>query len=463
MCVALLAGCGGGGEDTPSAADSAPAVQLPSTDAAKVSAALCEKPSADYQLVEGQCLRGGPLLQALPSEEPRLAAADGLTADSFMDWAEDRFPQFFSPARPVTRSVTTSTGVYTYRHYEGTQNILAEAGGIVYVLGPVTGNALARVGPLSGFMCQVVPGNCTVVTLTSDAGDYVGGGGSYRYTAADAVIQVTASGNYLKININGDESWTGEIQLGSSYAGLQPGQYDDLMRYPFHNPVLGGLSWIGEGRGCNALSGSITIESATYVGATLSAIVLSFEQHCDSAPAALRGRIQWTAGDPTTPPGPLPVPTDLWHPSADSVPASASYVYLQSDAGDWVGGGQTYLYTNANALMSVALSNGLATVRITGAQSWTGNFKAMNSLAQITPGYYPGLQRYPFHNPVKGGLAWFGEGRGCNVLTGWFAVDMVEYENGQLAEFRLRFEQHCEAGAAALRGEIYWNARTAPG
>jgi hypothetical protein len=460
MCLALLAGCGGGGQD-PQSADgrSASTVQLPPSDAAKVGAALCEEPSADYRLVQGQCFRSSPLLQSLPASEPRLAAADSLTAESFMDWAEDRFPQFFSPARPITRSLTTSTGdVYTYRQYEGTQNILAEAGGIVYVLGPITGNALARIGPLSDFMCQVVPGNCTVVTLTSDAGDYVGGGGSYRYTAADSVIQVTASGNYLQIDISGDESWTGQFQLGSSYDRLQPGQHADLMRYPFHNPVLGGLSWIGEGRGCNTLSGSITIESATYVGTTLSAIALSFVQHCENAPAALRGTIQWSASDPTKPPGPLPVPADLWRPSPESVPAAGDYVYLRSDAGDWIGQGQTYLYTGANALMSLAQSNGLATVGVRGNQSWTGNFDAMNSLAQLTVGYYPGLQRYPFHNPVKGGLNWSGEGRGCNTLTGWFAVDDIAFTSGVVSRIKLRFEQHCEGGTPALRGEINWGS-----
>jgi hypothetical protein len=78
----------------------------------------------------------------------------------------------------------------------------------------------------------------------------------------------------------------------------------------------------------------------------------------------------------------------------------------------------------------------------------------MNSLTRLQVGYYDDLRRYPFHNPTKGGLNWSGEGRGCNTLTGWFAIDAVTYENGQLTAIELRFEQHCEGGAPALHGAI---------
>ena len=41
----------------------------------------------------------------------------------------------------------------------------------------------------------------------------------------------------------------------------------------------------------------------------------------------------------------------------------------------------------------------------------------MSTLGQLQRGYYADLRRYPFHNPAKGGLDWFGEGRGCNTLA----------------------------------------------
>lgn len=82
----------------------------------------------------------------------------------------------------------------------------------------------------------------------------------------------------------------------------------------------------------------------------------------------------------------------------------------------------------------------------------------MNTLSQLQPGYYGNLQRYPFHNPIRGGLSWSGDGRGCNTLSGWFVVDKVSYVQDQLSEINLRFQQNCEGGSAALRGRIRWSA-----
>jgi hypothetical protein len=82
----------------------------------------------------------------------------------------------------------------------------------------------------------------------------------------------------------------------------------------------------------------------------------------------------------------------------------------------------------------------------------------MSGITELQPGYYANLERYPFHNPANGGLDWIGEGRGCNTLTGWFAVDSVTYNSGTLSAIDLRFEQHCEGGPAALHGQIHWTA-----
>jgi hypothetical protein len=82
----------------------------------------------------------------------------------------------------------------------------------------------------------------------------------------------------------------------------------------------------------------------------------------------------------------------------------------------------------------------------------------MNVVSTLQPGYYGNLSRYPFHNPAKGGLDWSGNGRGCNTLTGWFAIDSVTYTGTTLTQIDLRFEQHCEGGTPALHGAIHWRA-----
>lgn len=295
------------------------------------------------------------------------------------------------------------------------------------------------------------------VKLQSDAGDYIGGGKSYEYTPANATLEVSASGAHLTVMIQGDQNWRGDFQLPSTLNTLQAGTYSNLSRYPFNSASVGGLSWDGDGRGCNTLTATLVIDHVTYDGTNLTGIDLHFDQHCEGVAAALHGTIHWKAGDPTQVAGPVnPIPTTLWRPSV-SLPASGNYVYLTSDVGDYIGQGGTFLYTPSNATITATSSGGHLNV-VVNSYDWDGDFQTMNSLTQLQAGYYPNLLRYPFDNPVRGGLSWSGMGRGCNTLTGWFAVDAVSYTGTLLTSIDLRFEQHCEGGGPALHGAIHWHA-----
>jgi hypothetical protein len=226
------------------------------------------------------------------------------------------------------------------------------------------------------------------------------------------------------------------------------------------DPAKGALDWFGEGRGCNELSGSVTIDSVTYTGAPLTAIDLHFEQHCEKGAPALRGTIHWRSDDATKPPRPVsPVPASLWQPAAGTTPATGTYVYLTSEFGDWVGQAGAYTYISPNATINVSGNGGHVAVQVgNSTDSWFADFQVMLGLERLEVGYYPGLHRWPFLNPAKGGLQWSGQGRGCNTLTGWFVVDQVAYTNGTLTALDLRFEQHCEGGTPALHGKIHWTA-----
>jgi hypothetical protein len=294
----------------------------------------------------------------------------------------------------------------------------------------------------------------TSIDLQSDAGDYIGGGRTYRYTKSDALITVDASGGHLSVRVDGDQWWLADFQAPNSVTQLQPGMYSNVTRYPFHDPAVGGLAWSGDGRGCNTLTGWFAIDNATYRNGALVVIDLRFEQHCEGQSPALRGTIHWIADDPTVPPGPVdPIPAGLWQPATGATPATGNYVYLVSDNGDYIGQGQTLTYTPANATIAVTAAAGHLSISVSG---WFADFQTMSSITAIQRGYYPDLRRYPFHNPAKGGLSWSGQGRGCNTLTGWFAVDRVTYSGGVLTAIDLRFEQHCEGGTPALRGAIHW-------
>lgn len=300
-----------------------------------------------------------------------------------------------------------------------------------------------------------IPASGSYLYLESRQGDYIGVGRTYLYTPSNASMTVSASGGHLGVGITGDENWSGDFQGMLNMNQLTVGYYPGLQRYPFNNPVLGGLSWYGEGRGCNTLNGWFVVDKVTYNGGALASIDLRFEQYCDGASAPLHGQLHWVANDTSVVPGPLnPPPAGLWAPDASFVPPTGNYVYLVSQIGDYIGAGQTQLFTANNTTIS-AVNNLTAAFQIS-AGGYTGDFYGMNTLSQLQPGYYGGLQRYPFNNPVKGGMNWSGNGRGCNTLTGWFVVDKVTYSMAQMTAIDLRFEQHCEGGAAALHGQIHW-------
>jgi len=300
-----------------------------------------------------------------------------------------------------------------------------------------------------------VPATGNYVYLESASGDYIGAGRTYSYNQANATIKLSPSDGYLGVTVAGDQDWRGDFKAMSGMSKLGVGYYGGLGRYPFNNPVLGGLSWSGEGRGCNTLSGWFVIDKATYNGTTLTELDMRFEQRCDSGSSALRGQLHWTATDATAPPGPVnPPPAGLWKPSTSFVPPSGNYVYLVSDAGDYIGAGRTELLTPANSTLNMT-DNLTAALRIS-VGGWSGDFVGMLGLGQLQPGYYGDLQRYPFHNTARGGFNWSGNSRGCNMLTGWVVVDSVSYSLGQLTAIDLRFEQHCEGAVAAQRGVIHW-------
>lgn len=303
----------------------------------------------------------------------------------------------------------------------------------------------------------VVPDTGNYVYLKSDSGYLVDG---QIYTQADALITTNPTYPYdalFSIQINGDEDWWGDFQGMNDMIQLEPGYYGDLQRWPFHNPVKGGLSWTGDYPFCNDYTGWFVVDNVTYESNVITSIDLRFERRCDLSPEILHGQIHWDVNDTTSPPGPInPPPVDLWQPAVGSTPATGNYVYFESDTGDWVGLGLTYLYTPADSTITVDATDGLLDVNVSGTSGWNGNFQTMVGITQLEPGYYGDLQRYPFHNPAKGGLTWSGEGRGCNQLTGWFVIDSVTYVSGVMTAIDLRFEQYCEGNTSGLRGKIHW-------
>jgi hypothetical protein len=91
--------------------------------------------------------RSGSIVATAPTN---FAGATSSIADCMLNWAERTYPQFFSPAGATSATLPP----YYYRFYSGTQNYVAtsSADDQVYVLGPMSGNAVQPVGSFATYL-----------------------------------------------------------------------------------------------------------------------------------------------------------------------------------------------------------------------------------------------------------------------------------------------------------------------
>jgi len=140
-----------------------------------------------------------------------------------------------------------------------------------------------------------------------------------------------------------------------------------------------------------------------------------------------------------------------------NVPMTA--LAMSSQQGDYIGGGQTLLFTSATSSITPSRNydNGVSLTTPAGGY-WSADFSAPGNVA-LVPGAYEGAQRFPFQTFGAPGLSVDGNGRGCNTLTGRFVVDTAAYTtSGSVQSFGAEFEQHCEGAIPALFGAVAINS-----
>ena len=67
-------------------------------------------------------------------------------------------------------------------------------------------------------------------------------------------------------------------------------------------------------------------------------------------------------------------------------------------------------------------SNGNVFVSVSGDESWTATFDAMDNVTSLVSGYYSGAKSPLGSGPYTPAISWHGEGRTCGDENGWFAV-----------------------------------------
>jgi hypothetical protein len=141
-------------------------------------------------------------------------------------------------------------------------------------------------------------------------------------------------------------------------------------------------------------------------------------------------------------------------PAHANTPTPVSQAVFDSEAGDWLGQGQSW----GGAVTYNGLYAGFPTFQV---GSWVVDIAAPAG-QQLVPGTYEDAQRAAFRTAGYPGLDVYGDGRGCNIVDGRFVVDEATYDaSGNLLSLAVRFEEHCEGATPALFGDLLYNS-TAP-
>src|SRR3569833_1223341 len=302
------------------------------------------------------------------------------------------------------------------------------------------------------------------VYLESDTADWVGQGQTNKETPQNTQQNdSTVAGGGVQIRAQGVDDSFGQFQVMSGQTQLQPGYYGQVERWQMGNPARGGLTWDMDSRGCNRSMGWFAVDSVSYTDGAITALDMRFVQHCEIQSYALRGQIHWRANDTTVAAGPTTPPPGLWQPAAGATPASGNYVYLYSEAHEYVvagpGGPTTeYLYTSNITVTPPGSAPGPnLTVNVDGVTGWFGEFAGMYSLTQFQPVYYGPL--VSTDNPAAVMVNRYGMGRGCDYTSVWVVIDNVSYVGNTMTSIALRFKQLCQGFAPALYGKIHWVGR----
>lgn len=135
--------------------------------------------------------------------------------------------------------------------------------------------------------------------------------------------------------------------------------------------------------------------------------------------------------------------------------AGATSLRLNSEPGDYVGGGQQLFLTRSNGTFTGTHNfSNFVNITFGGPEhNFSLNFAAPQGQV-LTVGTYEGARRSPSLTAPQ--MDVWGDGRGCNVQAGRFEVKQASY--GNPFKFWATFEQHCEGAAPALFGEIRYNA-----
>jgi hypothetical protein len=146
--------------------------------------------------------------------------------------------------------------------------------------------ALAAVaaGTVAPAGAATITGAGTSLTFSGTGGDYITQDQSWSYDPSNSVISATVSSdlNHVSVHVDGNTWWDLDLAAPQGQALTAGTVYDNAARYPFEGPTQPGLSLDGDGRGCNTLTGSFTVKSASFgPNGWIENFDATFVQHCE--------------------------------------------------------------------------------------------------------------------------------------------------------------------------------------
>lgn len=259
----------------------------------------------------------------------------------------------------------------------------------------------------------------------------------------------------------GDAALFGEIRLGYGEATDPLGVEAGILAFPSEYPGVPVRPV--PIRVTNNGTAATTVTSAIKAGGADFAIISNGCSASLAPGASCTVHVGWTASRPGVRLGLLEIADSrgsFREISLSAVGTSGRTRWQMSgDAGDYISGGRSYSYTpQTGARLGGGGAETYAWMSADhGDDWWDARFQAPTGQILLPGKTYTGATRWPF-NSGNAGLDVSGSGRGCNTLTGQFTVHEAAYDNGILTGFRISFEQHCEGGTPALRGELSWRA-----
>jgi hypothetical protein len=146
--------------------------------------------------------------------------------------------------------------------------------------------------------------------------------------------------------------------------------------------------------------------------------------------------------------------------AADGTPRAVTSYRHTSEAGDWIGQGNSATYTPSTATMTVDGALEVVRFRVENDSDWWDVVLAAPQGEKLHPGVYRDAERAYSATGHAPGLDVSGQSRGCNIVYGQFSINQIEADaSGAITLLDATYTQRCEApDAPALKGVVKYRA-----